>query len=1225
MGVICFINTENGRKCYCDEKRKKEKRIHEHGGSNNSSIHIGIDEGPYDSKIGSKYLDDKTTIKKHRTYNNITNSKLKDFLNTMTFQGLEQDTRDYSFNELKKLEQEDLKKIIERERGEFEEKINNIFKFDKIKDSDIDSIIANESTISMIKRKIYNIEIDKSKYSFKHLKIMLVGRKGIGKTDLIYYIFGSKDNKDNVKRVKIGDLEEFSCEQFPYLIFLEYKGIGFDKNSKPDIIGTNIFNYINNLQGKDYNDFVHCIWYCITDTKFEAPEIAVLKKLKNSYKDDNVLPVIVVYTKTESHVIADKMEEHIKNQNIDTHFIKTLSQSFRMRNGNVVESFGRKELLDSTLDKCTKSLQGDLINLMIKKISDEIQKELTDKNNEILSKIQEKIIDKFIKEFDHVKDDGELIDYIINIIVDNIKDFYISKITNKSFNLLNNSDFKKQVEKKVEEYKTKAKALIKNIVVNISIKFLNDQAKIEKQKGNMEIKHKRKLKELAKTSEIFLKKNFYYISQRLMTAFILDNIYKAFFEDFKKKLDKKIKNIFNIKSNLDIKAILEHTFLVKLKDFGDNWGIKIDNRIIEEDIIDIPQKNEVEHDEERQNNNNLITNSFIFINNENNDEKEVDENENDNFEIEQINNNNWFPFEQGKNWKYIKDTMSLNKFLQSLEIQDSYFNQHTDDAIFALFKEDIRKDLLVFFNKKKYEFMRNINNIYLQKRFPFEINFIPKIIEKEIFSSTYDKKIKNEIDIINNNLKEIHIDYITIIVAGRSGIGKSELINALIKEDKAKTDVGFRTTLNNDVYRGNNSLSFLRMIDTRGTELEDVTLDKIVKNTKDVIEIMKSEAKRDNDYNKNVQCIYYCVKGESLEDSEIKAIEEIRKNKEFIPLIVVYTMGLNMEVAEKMQNKILTKLNVPFICVLAKKMGGQESYGLNDLLKLTLDQCQKAIKGNIFKEIKNKICDKVKNNLKKKNESIKYNIGDNILKQFINFRKVLKEDELYEIIYNYLEIAFIEYMNNEQKENLELKSESRIEFKNSKIINDYIKDFIEFYKQQSNEAVAPILDKGSLEFLDMQVKKEKKLGGSIDVDNKNDRESFKKIISEFLNANFYYISQKYVIYRFISDYSESFFEELEKNMNEIVKQNIEKNEAKKLIKYSYDKIFKAFRKTIYENVKDEKIYEEKDDNNQFNNFNKSINLNYNNDNNPISTQKSGIRNDLDCPNPYPSLNYKGYK
>ena len=60
MGVICFINTESGRKCYCDEKRKKEKRIHDHSGSNNSSIHIEIDEGPYDSKIGSKYLDDKT-------------------------------------------------------------------------------------------------------------------------------------------------------------------------------------------------------------------------------------------------------------------------------------------------------------------------------------------------------------------------------------------------------------------------------------------------------------------------------------------------------------------------------------------------------------------------------------------------------------------------------------------------------------------------------------------------------------------------------------------------------------------------------------------------------------------------------------------------------------------------------------------------------------------------------------------------------------------------------------------------------------------------------------------------------------------------------------------------------------------------------------------------------------------------------------------------------------
>ena len=91
-------------------------------------------------------------------------------------------------------------------------------------------------------------------------------------------------------------------------------------------------------------------------------------------------------------------------------------------------------------------------------------------------------------------------------------------------------------------------------------------------------------------------------------------------------------------------------------------------------------------------------------------------------------------------------------------------------------------------------------------------------------------------------------------------------------------------------YYETTSFSYKRIVNgewTDWSEWKDSGMIITLNMTKDVIEIMKSEAKRDNDYNKNVQCIYYCVKGESLEDSEIKAIEEIRKNKEFIQLIVV--------------------------------------------------------------------------------------------------------------------------------------------------------------------------------------------------------------------------------------------------------------------------------------------------------------------------------------------------
>jgi len=246
--------------------------------------------------------------------------------------------------------------------------------------------------------------------------------------------------------------------------------------------------------------------------------------------------------------------------------------------------------------------------------------------------------------------------------------------------------------------------------------------------------------------------------------------------------------------------------------------------------------------------------------------------------------------------------------------------------------------------------------------------------------------------------------------------------------------------------------------------------------------------------------------------------------------------------------------------------------------------------------------------MKEINKNIKFNISNNILEKIINFDKVKKRNELYDFIYSLLEIEFIEYMD-EQNENLELKGESKIILKNSKLINDYVKEFIEFYEKQSKEIVKPILENDSLKFLDMQVKLEKKLFKSIEVENKNDRESFKKIINNFLNSNFYYISQKYLIYKLLSDLTEPFSEELEKKINVIAAGNLEKNKTKKLINNSYDIIFEAFKRTIYQNFKNGKIYEENDssDNDNDINFNNNVSKRQN---------KNGKDNNMECPEPY---------
>ena len=1202
-------------------QKKTDRRKVENPDSNTDKENIqqSNKENTYFSKLKESQIsnpgNDIISLNKISTTIRINNQKLKDFLKVMIYQGLQDETNDFSYNELIKLETEELKNEVDKFSAELITAIDKEFKFNKIKNDIIIFIVQNEITNSMIKRKIASMineyEKDINKYSIPYLKIILVGRKGIGKTDLVNYML-ELEPKENENKNKKLDLQEYISEKVPYLKLVEYKGIGFDSDSNTEVIGSNIFSYINNLQKSKNKDYIHCIWYCITETKFEKPEIAVLKKLKNSYKNDNVLPVIAVYTKTESQEIANKMEEHIRDQGIDTIFIKTLAKSFTMKNGTVKNTFGKEELLKATLEKCTSSLQSELINLMIKNISDEIKAEILNKNKKLLTQIQENIISKFVSEYNQVLNDGELINYIINNIIENIKEFNEGKVTNKCFNLLNNSDFIKEVKSKVKKYKENVKTLINSTVEHKAKKFLDLQAKIEIEKGNMSIKNKKKLKEFKKTIEIFLKKNLYYISQRIMISYIIETVYCSFFKDLNVQLRDKIEKILNIHNNPDIKLLLEHIFLKKLKDFGDKWRINIKIKESKQDVFDFPDEIEIERDEEKQKNNNLITNSFNFIKNDDNDND--NENNNNLMENMPLINNNWFPLNKRKNWKYIKEkTMLLEKYLQSSEIQDSFFNIKTSDQIFTIFKEYMKKELTNFLDKSKCEFINSIDKSYQNKQIPFEDKIIPKIFEKENISSVYDKLIENEINELNNNLGTITIKYMTILVVGRSGIGKSKLISKMTNLD-VPNGVGFRVTLENDFYNGKNKHSFLQMIDTRGTELDlKVGLPRISKNTFDMIDAQKTKAKSSNNFNENIQCIYYCVKGSSLEDSEINTIKEIKNNKEKIPVIVVFTMGVNQNDIDSMENQIKTRLNIPFISVLSEKMEEQESYGLNDLLQLTLEECQKSVKGNVFLAIKKKVSEMVISNLKEINKNIKFSINNNMADKLMNFKKVVNGNDLYQLIYQFIEIAFIEYINIEDNNIKELKEESNNELQQLKLLNDFIKEYIEYYKNQSSNIILPKLSNFSLEFLDNQVKLEKKLSKSIEATNKNTRDSLKGIIKNFLGLNFDYISQRYLLYKLLHDFSEPFSEELEKKINEIVYKNLEKNKALELIKKSYNIIFRDFIDSIFKESTDGKIYEEKDDKNVTNKYS-YVKKNYN-----VSTDHIK-ENNLACPGPYPSFN-----
>ena len=228
-------------------------------------------------------------------------------------------------------------------------------------------------------------------------------------------------------------------------------------------------------------------------------------------------------------------------------------------------------------------------------------------------------------------------------------------------------------------------------------------------------------------------------------------------------------------------------------------------------------------------------------------------------------------------------------------------------------------------------------------------------------------------------------------------------------------------------------------------------------------------------------------------------------------------------------------------------------------------------------DIKEKICENVRIKILELTKKIKYNIINNMLEKFMNFKKVIKENELYQLIYNYIEFSFIEYIKSVKHDTIELKEESKNEFNKFNLLNEFIKDYIEFNKNQKKIFIESILDDASSEFLDMQAKNDEKFSHSMEKENKNDILTIKKIIRNFLEKNFDYISQKYLIYKLIYEYCEYFMEILKKAVNEIIIKNFGKKQTMDLIKKSYDIIYGEFRLSVYKKFINGKIYEENDD------------------------------------------------